>query len=117
MTTLPEIFISYRISDAIDLVTGLDRDLTREFGAAAVFRDRTRLEGGDVWTEVLERNARGCRVMLVVIGLTWQTAAATDENWKGIPRLFNPDDWVRKEIALALDAGCVVIPVVLNGAK
>jgi hypothetical protein len=33
-----------------------------------------------------------------------------------MPRLLHPEDWVRKEITLALDAGNVVIPVFLNGA-
>ena len=109
------IFISYRISDALDLVAALDRELTREFGSDAVFRDSSRLQGGQGWPEALERNAKSRRVMLVVIGPTWQTVAGTDEGWKGIPRLLNPDDWVRKEVTLALDAGNVVIPVLLNG--
>ncbi len=110
------IFISYRIADSLDLVGRLEADLIREFGAAAVFRDKTRLEGGHDWTKELEQNAKGCRVMLVIIGATWQTAADEDGDWKGVPRLLNPDDWVRKEITLALDAGKIVIPVFLNDA-
>ncbi len=110
------IFISYRISDSEDLVDRLDNDLTLEFGQAALFRDKSRLEGGDVWTEVLETNAKSRKVMLVVIGPTWQTAAAQDGDWKGSVRLMNPEDWVRKEITLALDAGNIVIPVLRNGA-
>jgi hypothetical protein len=110
------IFISYRISDSLDLVGRLDADLTRAFGSNAVFRDKTRLHGGYDWTEVLEHNARVCKVMLVVIGATWQSIAFPDGDWKGVPRLWHPDDWVRKEITLALDSGNVIIPVFLNGA-
>src|SRR5262245_13112816 len=110
------IFISYRITDSLDLVGRLDADLTRLFGPSAVFRDKSRLHGGNDWTEELERNARGCTLMLVVIGPTWQSAAFMDGDWKGVPRLWHPDDWVRKEITLALDAEKVVIPIFVNGA-
>ena len=64
------IFISYRISDSLDLVRRLDADLTREFGEDAVFRDKSRLQGGHDWTHELEQNAKSRRVMLVVIGAT-----------------------------------------------
>jgi serine/threonine protein kinase len=109
------IFISYRSTDSRDLVTGLDRDLTREFGAGSVFRDLTRLEAGQDWTEVVEKNAKERRVMLVIIGPDWQTTASTDVDQKGMLRLMNPEDWVRKELLLAFGARNVVIPVLVNG--
>lgn len=111
------IFISYRISDSEDLVSRLDHDLTLEFGQNSVFRDKSRLEGGVVWPEVLETNAKCRKVMLVVIGNLWQSVVATDGDWKGIPRLMNPDDWVRKELTFAFDTGNIVIPVLRNGAQ
>ena len=110
------IFISYRISDSLDLVGRLDADLCREFGGDNVFRDKSRLKGGQDWTQELENNAKGCRVMLVVIGETWQTAAFAEGERKGFPRLSDPEDWVRKEITFALDAGNLVIPVFLKEA-
>src|SRR5687767_2910130 len=108
------IFISYRISDSLDLVDRLDVDLTREFGHEFVFRDKSRLQKGHDWDQALEDNAMSRRVMLVVIGATWRSAADEDGDWQGVPRLFNPKDWVRREITLALDAGNIVIPVFLN---
>src|SRR5262249_42514404 len=111
------IFISYRISDSLDLVGRLDADLTRTFGPSAVFRDKTRLVGGQNWTQVVEHNARSCKVMLVVIGSAWQTASSEEGDWKGVPRLWNPDDWVRKEITLAMDAQRIILPVFLNSAS
>lgn len=108
------IFISYRISDSIDMVRSLDADLTRAFGADQVFRDKTRLEGGQDWTEILEYNAKTRKVMLVVMGPTWQTTSFDDGDWKGVPRLWNPEDWVRKEITFALDADNIIIPVSIN---
>src|SRR5437868_2972553 len=102
------IFLSYRISDSLDLVSRLDADLTRAFGRDAVFRDQTRLQGGQDWTEQLQHNARSRRVMLVVIGASWQSAVFTDGDRKGFPRLSDPTDWVRREITLSLEAGNVV---------
>jgi hypothetical protein len=109
------IFISYRISDSLDLVDRLDFDLTAAFGEANVFRDKSRLEAGTNWTDELERKAKTRKVMLVVIGHTWQSTTEKDGDFAGVPRLWNPKDWVRKEITFALDAGNVVIPVLLNG--
>ena len=59
------IFISYRISDSLDLVDRLDGDLTREFGHDLVFRDKSRLKKGHDWDQALEHNAKSRRVMLV----------------------------------------------------
>ena len=81
------IFISYRSSDSLDLVSRLDADLTREFGPENVFRDTTRLQGGQNWTEQLDHHARTRPVMLVVMGATWQSATFTDGDLKGFPRL------------------------------
>jgi tetratricopeptide (TPR) repeat protein len=110
------IFISYRISDSLDLVGRLDADLTREFGVKHVFRDKTRLQAGKDWTTQLEGNAKTRKVMLVVIGPTWQTVTVPDGDLKGYPRLHDKDDWVRREITLALDAGNIVLPLFLTGA-
>lgn len=54
------IFISYRIADSLDLVDRLDADLIREFGAEHVFRDKSRLHGGQDWPRVLEEQAKNC---------------------------------------------------------
>lgn len=111
------IFISYRISDSNELVVHLDRDLTREFGEAAVFRDKTRIEGGTKWTTVIEENATTRPIMLVVIGPAWQTASFASGKQKGFPRLSDPEDWVRREITIGLQTNKIVIPVLLNGTS
>ena len=108
------IFISYRIADSNDLVCRLDRDLTEAFGERAVFRDKSRLEGGTKWATEIEHNAKTRRVMLAVIGPKWQAVTFETGRRKGFPRLSDPKDWVRKEITLAFAAGRVVIPILLN---
>ena len=66
------IFISYRVSDSLDMVGRLESALTSEVGEDAVFRDETRLKGSQDWPGDLERAARLRRVMLVVIGKEWK---------------------------------------------
>ncbi len=109
------IFISYRKSDSTPTVGRLEDSLVREFGTGSVFRDRTRLQGGDTWTDELENNAEYRRVMLVVIDKTWQTVTYEDPDRKGVLRLSDPDDWVRKEITLSINAGNLVIPILIDG--
>src|SRR5262245_4447015 len=99
------------------MVDRLDADLAAAFGRATVFRDKKRLEGGDKWPAVLEQQAAGCSVMLVVIGAKWRTAAYADEDRFGMLRLHDEEDWVRREITLGLKNGKAVIPVLLTGAK
>lgn len=111
------VFISYRISDCTDLAGRLDGDLADALGRDAVFRDKSRLFVGQNWPTEIEDSATSCCVLLALIGPSWQTAAFSDDDRLGLLRLGDPDDWVRREITLALDAGRVVIPVYLNGVK
>lgn len=110
------IFISYRISDTNQFVARIDNDLTKEFGHESVFRDKTRIRGGEQWPEEIEQNANSRPIMLVVIGKAWTSAAFTEGKYKGFPRLHDPDDWVRKEISIALSTGKIVIPVLVDEA-
>lgn len=111
------IFISYRIADSHDTVARLDEDLVRELGPDNVFRDRTRLHGGDHWPDSIREAVKECQVMLVAIGADWQRAAYTDDERIGMLRLHDPEDWVRKEIALAFANEKRVIPLLLNDQK
>jgi formylglycine-generating enzyme required for sulfatase activity len=109
------IFISYRNLDANDPVSRLNDALTSVFGKAAVFRDKNRLQGGTKWPKEIEENARTRRIMLVVIGPQWHSLTIPNGKLKGFPRLRDPKDWVRKEITIGLEAGNIVILVLLNG--
>jgi tetratricopeptide (TPR) repeat protein len=111
------IFISYRISDSNALVARLDDSLAAAFGRETVFRDRTRLQGGQQWTRELEARAQSCQIMLVVLGARWKTASFEDGAFEGYPRLHDPDDWVRREITAALEADRIVIPVFADGGR
>jgi len=111
------IFVSYRILDTNEVVARLDDSLAAEFGRVAVFRDKTRLAGGVDWPETIEENAKSCQIMLVVIGKKWASESFSEGKYKGFPRLYDPEDWVRKEITLALTPDKSVIPILVDGAK
>ena len=68
------IFINYRIKDSKSEAIFLERDLKRIFGETLVFRDKTGIEGGDRWREVILQNVTDCCVMLVLIGTAWEDA-------------------------------------------
>jgi hypothetical protein len=110
------IFINYRIDDTNDLAHWLDRSLTQEFGRAMVFHDKTRLDGGQDFTDDLSKNAKSRKIMLAVIGTRWDSVSFKEGPLKGFPRLFDPEDWVRREISISLAAGNIVIPVLATDA-
>lgn len=104
------IFISYRGSDqnwAAELVYAR---MTEAFGTDAVFKAGNALRAGEEFPPVLRREAASCPVMLACIGPGWLTATAPD----GGRRLDSPDDWVREEIAISLQAGNHVVPLLIG---
>jgi hypothetical protein len=104
------IFISYRGSDqnwATELVYAR---MTEAFGVDAVFKAGNSLRVGEEFPPILRSEAAACPVMLACIGSGWLTATAPD----GGRRLDSPDDWVREEIAIALQAGNHVVPLLIG---
>jgi len=68
---------------------------------------------GTNFQKVLHEEVAKCSVLLAVIGPNWLDAR--DEH--GNRRLDNPNDFVRIEIAAALQRSIPVIPLLLDGAK
>jgi TIR domain len=104
------IFINYRGSDqhwATELVYAR---MTEAFGVDAVFKAGNAIRVGEVFPEVLRRQAAACPVMLACIGPGWLTAGPDG----GRPSLESPDDWVRSEIAIALRSGNHVVPLLIG---
>jgi hypothetical protein len=58
------LFISYRVADTGPTATWLAKELAEAYGAGRVFLDHERLEGGSVWPERLEAEARRAAVVL-----------------------------------------------------
>jgi hypothetical protein len=70
------------------------------------------IKGGDNFVTVIDRNLDVSDALLAVIGPRW--LSLTEQS--GGRRLDNPHDFVRVEIAKALERGIRVIPVLVGGA-
>jgi tetratricopeptide (TPR) repeat protein len=108
-----KIFINYRKADTQPVVDHLATELKRRFGPDGVFKDDKDIKGGDKWPDVLRQAVLGCDVLLAVIGEKWLTLPDED----GRRRIDDADDWVRREICTALDAGKRVIVLLVDRAK
>jgi hypothetical protein len=83
------------------------------FTRSRVFMDVDgHIEIGDRWAEIIEHRLATCRVLIAVIGPQWLTCARDDRR-----RLEHEDDWVRREIASALQRGIPIIPVLVGDAS
>lgn len=110
----PYLFISYRKDDAGHAASRLYEDLERELVPGQVFLDKERLEGGDPWPERLRTEVRRATVMMVLIGERW---LKVQDPHTGDRRLNVPDDWVRAEIEIGLEAVPLVVPVLVDRAE
>ncbi|MDG1278336.1 MAG: toll/interleukin-1 receptor domain-containing protein [Algoriphagus sp.] len=109
-----KIFISYRQSDTQSEASRLKENLEDVFGKENVFFDIETLEPGLNFAKAIEKTIRQSAVVLVLIGETW--TEVKDE--EGNLRLFKENDWVRKEVAMALSMEDTrVIPVLVKDAK
>ncbi|MGH3887159.1 MAG: toll/interleukin-1 receptor domain-containing protein [Pseudonocardiaceae bacterium] len=104
------IFISYRRGDHIDVVLALGRRLVESFGSDQVFLDTESLRPGDRFSGKLEKAVGDSAVVLAVIHAQWLSEC----NANGVRRLDEPDDWVRKELELAVQYGKKIIPILLD---
>jgi FtsH-binding integral membrane protein len=108
------IFINYRRVDRDHeaVVQELYERLEQYFGEDQVFLDSASLVPGRRFPDMLKERVADCEVLLAVVHAGWaDTPDAT-----GARRLDDKDDWVRREIELALECGKTVIPVLLDGA-
>lgn len=108
-----EAFLSYRRSDTRADAGRLHDHLAEHFGDDRVFMDVDDIEPGDNFVRVLESTLDRCAVLPVLIGPRWLAA----ESASGVPRLNNPQDFVRIEVERALARNIRVIPVLVGGAN
>jgi hypothetical protein len=94
------IFISYRRSDAGGHARALHEYLSGRFGDARIFFDRSTIEGGDVFPETIRNGVERCAVLIALIGPGWLEAKGGADGGR---RLDDEHDFVRQEIALALE--------------
>jgi hypothetical protein len=107
---MAKIFINFRNGDGEWAAKMIRTALEHRFGEGSVFLSFEDVPIGSQWRDSLLENARSCDVFLAVIGPKWLTIEGKD----GRQRIFADDDWVRREIAVALAAGRAVTPVMLG---
>ncbi|SFT86567.1 TIR domain-containing protein [Algoriphagus locisalis] len=109
-----KIFLSHRHSDTQSDCHRIRETLEQEFGEDAVFLDIENLEPGIRFADAIDKALKESKVVLVAIGPDW--FGDPDEN--GVTRLFQPKDWVHREVSAALARPDTrVIPLLLKGAS
>lgn len=107
------LFVSYRRDDTRHVAGRIADHLGWEAEVGHVFFDKSTIAPGAVFPRRIEEAVRGASHTLVIIGRTW---CSTRLAGAGQPRLFEADDSVRREVALALQGEGEVIPVLVDGA-
>jgi hypothetical protein len=108
-----KIFVSYRRDDSAGHAGRVTDRLEREFGRDLLFMDVDGIPLGVNFVKVLNEEVAKCGALLAVIGPNWLDVRDDDGN----RRLDNPNDFVRIEIAAALQRNIPVIPILLDGAR
>lgn len=109
---MPLFFLSYRRDDSAGYAGRLSDALELRFGDCAVFRDVDDIAPGAEFEQVIVERLTQVRGVLVLIGPRWLDAS--DEMGR---RLERADDFVRREVELALQSGKPVIPVLVADAQ
>ncbi|WP_313952146.1 TIR domain-containing protein [Accumulibacter sp.] len=109
----PDVFISYRRSDAPAAAGRLAHDLAEHFGDRRVFLDISDIAPSSAWDESIDGALRACKAGVVVIGRSWMAGSEDGQP----PRLQDPADVVRGEIAALIEQRKAIFPVLVEGAR
>lgn len=104
------IFINYRKDDTNWNALALYNELQKYFNQEQLFKDFNAIQPGDDFVESINGALQTCDVLLVLIGKDW----LQEKDSSGRRRLEDPNDFVRLEIAKALERNIKVIPVMLD---
>ena len=107
------IFLSYRREDSAAHAGRLYDRLSAHFGKANVFMDIDTIDLGEDFVDAITKTVGACDVLIALIGRQWLTAADAE----GRCRLEKPDDFVRMEIAAALERNIRVVPALVGRAS
>jgi hypothetical protein len=108
---MSQFFLSYRRDDSAGFAGRLADRLEAAFGAGSVFRDVDDIRPGEDFQTAIHDQLAAVDAVLVMIGPRWLDARTSAGR-----RLDDAADFVRLEIATALDSGKPVIPVLVGGA-
>lgn len=106
------VFISYRRDDAAGYAGRLEEALEARLGRGTVFRDVLDIPPGEDFVAAIRARLAGAQAVLVLIGPRWAGGDAS-----GPKRIDDAGDFVRLEVAVALESAARVVPVLLPGAQ
>ena len=107
--TAPRIFVSYRRADTAALAERLRDHLLGGIEGSVVFLDSHAIPPADDFPEKITREIGQTDVFVALIGAKWTGADVT-----GARRLVDERDFVRIEVATALEQNVPVLPVVVD---
>jgi hypothetical protein len=107
---MPAVFLSYRRGDSSGYAVGMKNDLRGR--GLEVFMDLDAIGLGKRYPKVIEEALRSSDALVALIGRGWLTAEDED----GRRRLDDGRDFVRREIAAALERDILVVPTLVDGA-
>src|SRR5947207_3258742 len=103
------IAISYRREDALAIAGRLYDRLQAKFGKKNVFMDFDSIPPGADFRQHIKQMIERSNLVIAIIGPHW-----LGEQPDASRRIDNPADFVRLEIAYALEGGIPVIPLLVN---
>lgn len=104
------VFVNYRAKDNPLGAAGIHDMLARRFGDDRMFRDSVSMVAGEHYPTKLREGLERADVLVAVIGPRWNEL--TDE--QGRLLIQRERDWVRWEIARAIERGIPIVPVLLR---
>ena len=109
--TTPQIAVSYRRSDSATMTGRICDQLIARYGAEAIFLDIDAIPLGVDFRTYIRSVLQRSDVLVAIVGPAWhgETGAGA--------RIDEPDDPVRVEVELALAAGLMIVPVLVDGAQ
>ncbi len=107
------VFISYRRSDSKDVAARIADNLAMTPEIDHVFLDVDSIAHGENFPDRLNSEIARADIVLAVIGPRWRGAIAANDK----PRIFSDEDFVRREIEMALGKGKRVIPCLVDNAE
>lgn len=105
----PFVFISYRRADSSAASRWLFDAIQRTFGPDSIFMDTEAIRVSAEWPKAIQRGLQRATHLVAVIGPQW--LRVTDDY--GRRRIDRDDDWVRAEIAHALQHRKRILPILL----
>jgi hypothetical protein len=103
------IAISYRRQDSSPVAGRLYDRLQAEFGKGSVFMDFDSIPYGVDFREHIKQTLQRAKVIVAIIGPDWCGGKELSNR-----RIDDPADFVRLEVASALESGIPIIPVLVN---